>query len=122
MLQSLVHYFLHFIFPAFIAWVYDREHWKRNYLLLLGTMLVDVDHLVADPIFMPGRCSIGFHVLHSEYVIPFYFAAAVFLKRGLVKVIAIGLAFHMITDTVDCLWMFSECGNCAAGEVFPGLW
>ena len=29
------------------------------------TMMVDLDHLIADPIFDPQRC-IGFHPLHSE--------------------------------------------------------
>lgn len=84
-------------------------------------MLVDVDHLLADPIFFPGRCSIGFHVLHSEYVIPFYFVGAIFLKRGLLKLIAIGLAFHMITDSIDCLWMYSKCEECSLGDIFLGI-
>ena len=121
-MQTIVHYSLHFLVIGVIAYWYDPANWKRNWLILLSTMLVDIDHLVADPIFMPGRCSIGFHILHSEFIIPFYFIGAIFLRRGLLKLIMIGLAFHMITDFIDCLWMLAECEGCSAEEVFEGLW
>ena len=120
MLQTLVHYFFHFIFIGAIAYWYDKNNWKRNWLILLGTMVVDIDHLIADPIFHPTRCSVGFHHLHSEYIIPFYFLAAVFLKHYILRLIAIGLAFHMLTDFIDCLWMYSKC-ECEFYEVFQGL-
>ncbi|WP_245234975.1 DUF6122 family protein, partial [Tamlana crocina] len=60
MLQTVVHYFLHFIFIGAIAYGYDSNNWKKYWLILLATMLVDLDHLLATPIFQPGRCSIGF--------------------------------------------------------------
>ncbi|MGB7843132.1 MAG: DUF6122 family protein [Salinimicrobium sp.] len=121
MLQTFVHYFLHLAFIAAIAYWYDKKNWKRNWLLLLATMLVDLDHLLATPMFQPNRCSIGFHVLHSEYVIPIYFLGAVFLRKSWVKLVFIGLAFHMFTDFVDCLWMASECVGCPLSETFIGL-
>lgn len=118
MLQNLVHYSLHFLVIAAIAWWYDPRTWKRNYLILLATMLVDLDHLLADPIFHPGRCSIGFHYLHSAYVIPLYFIGATFLKRSLWKLVLIGLSFHMLTDFLDCIWMTSACSSCPWTEIF----
>ncbi len=120
MLQSIVHYFLHFIFIGAIAYSYDKKNWKRNWLILLATMLVDLDHLLANPVFAPNRCSIGFHLLHSIYVIPLYFLGVIFLKNNLLRLIAIGLAFHMITDFIDCLWMYFEC-NCEFFDIFRGL-
>lgn len=120
MLQTLVHYFLHFIFIGAIAYWYDKKNWKRNWLILLGTMAVDIDHLIANPIFAENRCSIGFHLLHSEYVIPLYFLGAIFLKNYTLRLVAIGLAFHMVTDTIDCFWMYSKC-SCEFFEVFQGL-
>lgn len=120
MLQTLVHYFLHFIFIGAIAYWYDKNNWKRNWLILLGTMAVDIDHLIANPIFAENRCSIGFHLLHSEYVIPLYFLGAFFLKNYTLRLVAIGLAFHMVTDTIDCFWMYSKC-HCEFFEVFQGL-
>lgn len=118
MLQTVVHYFLHFIFIGVIAYWYDRKNWKKGWLILLATMLVDVDHIVANPMFMADRCGIGFHPLHSEYVIPFYFLGAIFLRRSVLKLVAIGLAFHMITDSIDCFWMYAKCADCKLSDVF----
>jgi len=65
------------------------------------TMLVDLDHLLADPIFDPNRCSINFHPLHSYWAIGAYF---VLLFIPPVRIIAVGLLFHMLTDYIDCIW------------------
>ena len=100
LLREIVHYFLHLIFPVFIARIFFKNNWKQAYFLLLATMLVDVDHLFADPLFDANRNSIGFHPLHSYWVIPFYILGAVFLK-GNYKIIAIGLVLHMFTDAQD---------------------
>ncbi len=35
-------------------------------------MLVDIDHLLATPVYDPNRCSIGFHPLHGFYPIALY--------------------------------------------------
>lgn len=69
---------------------------------MIATMLVDLDHLLATPLFDPNRCSIGFHPLHSYYAIGLYAVMAFFPK---VRIIAIGLLFHMFTDFQDCFWM-----------------
>ncbi len=69
---------------------------------MIATMLVDVDHLLASPVFAPNRCSIDFHILHSYYAIGVYLALLYFKK---LRIIAIGLLFHMVTDFIDCLWM-----------------
>jgi len=53
-LQTIVHYSFHLIVPGLLAWA-----------TMIGTMLFDVDHLLASPIFDPKRFSIGFHLLHS---------------------------------------------------------
>jgi hypothetical protein len=101
-LQPLTHYSLHFLFPGLIAWVFFRAHWKKAWLIMMATMLVDLDHLLAEPLFDPYRCSIGFHPLHSYYAIAVYFVMAFFAR---LRIMAIGLLFHMLTDFLDCLWM-----------------
>ncbi|MFA0964481.1 DUF6122 family protein [Roseivirga sp. BDSF3-8] len=113
MLQTSVHYFLHLGLPLIIAYVFFRNEWGRVYLILLGTMLVDVDHLLADPVFQPNRCSIGFHPLHSYYAIALYFIF-LFLKRPL-NLIGLGLLLHMLTDFTDCLFMYQACRECVEG-------
>ena len=102
LLQTITHYSLHLLAPAGIAYLFFRENWKKAYFIFLGTMLVDIDHLLADPIFDPNRCGIGFHPLHSYWAIGVY---AIMLLPSKTRVIAIGLLFHMFTDWQDCLWM-----------------
>lgn len=102
-MQALIHYFLHFGAPLIIAFVFFRNDWKKVYLILLATMLVDLDHLLASPIFMADRCSINFHPLHTYYAMVIY-TGMLFLKKPY-NIIGIGLLFHMLTDYIDCLMM-----------------
>ena len=100
-LQPLVHYSLHILFPLWIAYTFFRVQWVKAYLILLLTMLVDLDHLLADPIFVPNRCSILTHPLHSPYAIVIY-VSALFVPK--IRIPAIGLVLHMLTDSIDCVW------------------
>ncbi len=68
---------------------------------MLATMLIDVDHLFATPIFEPGRCSINFHPLHTYWAMAVYVVLLFFKKT---RIIAVGLLFHMFTDFIDCQW------------------
>lgn len=107
--QTLVHYSLHFVFPVVLALVFFPLVWQTAYLIMLATMLMDLDHLLAKPIFDPLRCSVGYHPLHSFYAVPVY---ALLLLFPATQIIAVGLLFHLFTDTVDCLWNFSHCHEC----------
>lgn len=109
-MQTFIHYFLHFGFPFFIAFLFFRKDWKKVYFILIATMLVDIDHLFADPIFESNRCSINFHFLHTYYAMAVYIVLLLFPKP--LRIIGIGLLFHMITDLIDCLIMFSKCKPC----------
>jgi hypothetical protein len=104
-LQNIIHYSLHFFAPLCIALFFFKKDWKNVYLIFLSTMLVDLDHLFANPIFDANRCSIGFHYLHSFYFIVVYFLVLFFSKNKKIKLIAAGLIFHMATDFQDCLWL-----------------
>lgn len=68
---------------------------------MVATMLVDLDHLFANPIFDPGRCSINFHPLHTYWAMGVYVLLLLFKKT---RIIAVGLLFHMLTDYIDCNW------------------
>ena len=70
---------------------------------MLATMLVDLDHFLADPIFQANRCSINFHPLHTYYAMGVY-VLFLFLRRPF-RIIGLGLLFHMLTDYIDCLLM-----------------
>jgi len=109
-LETFVHYFLHLGFPFFIAYSFFRKDWKVVYLILIATMLVDLDHLLADPIFQANRCSINFHPLHTYYAMIAY-VILLFFRRPF-NIIGIGLLFHMLTDLIDCLMRYSACQEC----------
>lgn len=102
-MQTFVHYFLHFGAPLIIALVFFRKEWKKIYFILFITMLIDLDHLLATPIFDPNRCSINFHFLHTYIAIGIY-GLLLFLKKPF-NILGIGLLFHMLTDAIDCLFM-----------------
>lgn len=99
--KGVIHYGMHLLLPGLIAYVFYPQRWKNIWLLLLGTMMIDLDHLFANPIFDPERCSIGFHFLHSQPLITVYLLLLIPKKT---RVIAIGLVLHMLTDYLDCLW------------------
>ena len=102
MIQFIIHYGMHFLMPGFIAYFFFKEHWKKVYFIFICTMLVDLDHIIANPVFDPNRCSIGYHPLHTYYAIAVY---TILLIPGKSRILAIGLLFHMLTDYLDCLWV-----------------
>lgn len=66
---------------------------------MMLTMLVDLDHLLADSTYDSGRCSIGFHPLHKFVPIGLYLILSVLPKT---RLIGIGLLIHMLLDAIDC--------------------
>lgn len=102
MIRAQLHLVLHVAVPALIALVFFRDRFGRTFVILTSTMLVDLDHLLADPPYDPDRCSIGFHPLHQYPAIGLY-SAALFWPRA--RLVAIGLLVHMGLDGIDCLWM-----------------
>jgi hypothetical protein len=106
-MQTSIHYFLHLGFPFVIAYLFFRKDWKKVYLILIATMLVDLDHLVSNPIYQANRCSINFHPLHTYYAMIVYVILLFFRKPF--NIIGIGLLFHMLTDFIDCMLMCVSC-------------
>ena len=94
------HLILHFLLPLLVALVFFRSKLKVAYLIMIATMLVDLDHLLASPIYDPNRCSIGFHPLHSYIAIVGYSVIA-FIPAT--RYIGIGLLIHMALDGLDCV-------------------
>jgi hypothetical protein len=98
----MVHIALHFLVPAFAVQVFFRKRWRVAYIILIATMLVDLDHLLAKPIYDPDRCSIGFHPLHHPWLIAVYVACCFVPKIWQLRLVGIGLVIHMCLDTLDC--------------------
>lgn len=102
MLQSTVHYGIHFGLPLVVAVLFFKNHWLKAYGIMILGMLIDLDHLLAQPIFDPNRCSINFHPLHSYYAIAVYVLLLIPKKTSL---IGLGLVIHILADVADCALM-----------------
>ncbi|MBT6024975.1 MAG: hypothetical protein HOH12_06955 [Gammaproteobacteria bacterium] len=95
----MFHLALHFIVPAIVALQFFRQRWQMALLVMMATMLVDLDHLFADPIYDAGRCSIGFHPLHQPWFITLYLVMCFVPKT---RLNGLGLIIHMVLDSIDC--------------------
>jgi len=95
----MAHLALHFIVPLLVAFLFFSENLKLSYLAMMLTMLVDLDHLLASPIYDANRCSIGFHPLHQYWFIAIYLVMSFFSKT---RLIGVGLIIHMSLDALDC--------------------
>ena len=98
----MLHLALHFIIPAIIARWFYPERWAGAYLMMLMSMVVDLDHLFADPIYDSNRCSIGFHPMHKVTPIVGYIGLCAISK---LRVLGFGLVIHMLLDGLDCAVM-----------------
>jgi hypothetical protein len=67
---------------------------------MLAGLLIDIDHLLATPIYAAERCSIGFHPLHTAIPITFYVLLLIHPKT---RAVGIGLCLHIFLDSLDCL-------------------
>jgi hypothetical protein len=97
--SSIIHLLLHALVPLLTAWIFFRDQWRRATLIMIATMIVDLDHLLATPIYDPHRCGIGFHPLHSLPAVLIY---AVLVLPKPTRLIGVGLLIHMALDGIDC--------------------
>ena len=102
MIRPLVHIILHFLMPGVVSRWFFHDRWKFAWLVMVLTMIVDLDHLLANPIYDPNRCGIGFHPLHSYMAIGVYLAMTAIPKA---RFVGMGLVIHMVLDGLDCIWM-----------------
>ncbi|MBB3345404.1 MULTISPECIES: DUF6122 family protein [unclassified Luteimonas] len=100
--RAIVHLLLHAAVPALLAWMFWRKRFLHAWGLLLLGWLIDLDHLVADPVYQPDRCSIGFHPLHTAPAVALY---GVLVVPRRTRLLAIGLLVHIALDAIDCVWM-----------------
>ncbi|SFU56049.1 hypothetical protein SAMN05216480_10796 [Pustulibacterium marinum] len=105
MLRIFVHYGIHFLIPFVVAFIFYRKTFQISIFILLAGILIDIDHLFANPIFDPNRCSIGFHPLHSYVAIALYILLLLFSKT---RIFGLALIIHIIADVCDCLMMPSN--------------
>jgi len=100
--RHIIHYSLHLLAPFLIARLFWMTNWKKAALIMEVTMLIDLDHLLADPIFDPNRCSIGFHPLHTLWAGIFY-SALLAIPLWKWHAVSVGCLWHLIVDYMDCI-------------------
>lgn len=102
MLRPIIHIALHAIVPAAIARGAYRKRWRSAFVVMFVANLIDLDHLLANPMYDANRCSVGFHPLHSPIAIVVYVALLLVPK---VRLFALGALIHVALDGIDCLCM-----------------
>lgn len=113
--RNILHYGFHFLVPVLFARLFWRQHWKAAACIMIATMIMDADHLLADPIFDPDRCSVGFHPLHTVWAAAVYLFLLV-MPSWKLRAVAVGCLFHLFTDGMDCYL-----GSLKQGAAFAGL-
>lgn len=102
-LRHLLHYSNHLFVPFVLGKILWNDRWCKTGFVMVATLVIDLDHLLADPIFDPHRCSIGFHPLHTVWAGVAY-AALFAIPSWKCRVIATGCLWHLCTDAIDC-WL-----------------
>jgi hypothetical protein len=104
LLRQVVHWSFHLVVPFLLGRLFWKEYWWQAGLIMLATMAIDLDHVVADPVFDPNRCSIGFHPLHTLWA-GIGYAALLLAASWKLRAAASGCLWHLATDGIDCLLM-----------------
>ena len=102
MFRFLIHYSFHLVIPILFAKLFWGKNWKVASILMVSTILIDLDHLLATPVFDYNRCSIGFHPLHTIWAFIFY-VIILFIPSWKSRAVSIGCLWHLLTDYLDCL-------------------
>ena len=102
MIHNYVHFGIHLVVPLIAALICYKKQWFKSFLILLSAFIIDLDHLLATPIFDAHRCSIDFHPLHSYGAIGIYISLLVPSKT---RLFGLGLCIHILADSYACLFV-----------------
>ncbi len=105
MLRFIIHYGIHFLVPILVGWFFFKQYRSKSILILLAAIVIDLDHLLATPIFDPNRCSINFHPLHTYWAIALYTLLLIPKKT---RIFGVALLIHMMADLVDCFLISTQ--------------
>ncbi|MEK6937460.1 MAG: DUF6122 family protein [Nanoarchaeota archaeon] len=82
----------------------QRDYRTLTYvsLAVVSSNLIDIDHLLAQPIYDSKRCAINFHPLHSWYTFPLWVIGLLFRNRY-IRYFCLGVLLHLWLDGINCL-------------------
>ncbi len=100
--QLALHYGGHWLAPFLFGAIFWRKRWLAAGILIASANLIDLDHLFADPIFDPDRCSIGFHMLHG-WAAALVYSLMLVAPHWWVRAFGVGALWHLAVDYGDCV-------------------
>lgn len=100
--RHIAHYAFHLLMPFVFGKLFWKENWWKAGLIMMVTLGIDLDHLLANPIFEPDRCSIGFHPLHTVWAGGGYMGLLA-IPSWKWRAVAGGCLWHLCTDALDCM-------------------
>ena len=96
------HYGFHLIVPFALGRLFWKQNWWKAGLIMVATIVIDLDHLQADPVFDPERCSIGFHPLHTLWA-GIVYGSFLAIPSWKWRAVGVGCLWHLCTDAIDCM-------------------
>ncbi len=100
----VIHLAADIILAVLILQFLEKTKSEKRFLAVTGILfasnLIDLDHLIANPIYDAARCSINFHPLHSFFMFPIYLAGLYFPKT---RILSLGIILHLTLDAINCL-------------------
>jgi len=102
--RPALHLLLHVLVPGVFARLCWPERWKMAWLVMMAGMLIDLDHLLADTLYDPLRCSLTAHPLHGPLPALVYL---LMLWPRKTRLLGCGLLIHLALDGSDCLMMLA---------------
>ena len=77
------------------AKIFWKSNWRVASIIMLATMLIDLDHLFATPMFDSNRCSIGFHPLHTFWAAIIYSTLLILHTRKIAHFVLLSLLLYI---------------------------
>ena len=88
--------------PFIITKLFWGKNWRYAGFIMVLTILIDLDHILINPIWDPNRCSIGLHPLHTIWAGLFY-STMLLIPSWKWRAFSAGCIWHLCTDFIDCL-------------------
>ena len=104
LIRPVIHLLLHVLLPFLVARRFSPEGYWRPFLLMMLGWAIDLDHLLATPIYQPDRCGIGFHPLHGVWMFALSLGLSAYPRT---RWLGLGVLLHLLLDLSDCacLWL-----------------
>jgi hypothetical protein len=94
---------IHLLFNILIFFIIDKIGFNLNsadFIFMLASNLIDLDHLRSKPIFKPGRNSFKTHLLHKQWKLVTVLSFIILFIRP-ISFLGLGILLHFLLDILD---------------------